>query len=377
MQKVKDLKGNEEGLVTLAVDLLNLLCGYVLYQNFKDRQHPLVFGSITWKPHETNYSQPHCKLCGLYCSLLALRYNLWGSWSKIEINAKFLKEMLNNPSPPSAQMNQWLLWIYMFNFVFKHIPADSQTVPDGLSCWPRAENDTEISNHDIENSGKFIFDPSNSQHHNSVQSELEYPHFEPQTTLIPEETHINFTDNKLNAAWKLGMNPNVWFVHPASLMAKTRSQTLVKPKPQPSVYVELPCRSQKPVPTKQIESSALENPAPSLIPGEHHPHKIYNCDSNKYREQIELILNTGQIPPEITSQASFVKRARKFFLKDDQLCHQGKNMPRLVVLDEYKCDDLITKAHNILGHWGQEPTYQKLASSFLRPNMYLQVLEHC
>jgi hypothetical protein len=51
----------------------------------------------------------------------------------IEVDAKYLKGMLNNPDiRPNATINQWIAGILLFDFKLVHVPVTHHTAADGL-----------------------------------------------------------------------------------------------------------------------------------------------------------------------------------------------------------------------------------------------------
>lgn len=116
-----------EGQLVLAVDSSCIAIGFVLYQMLKEddpeirphdnteqtpdepssvpsekgntrkggirlKKFPLRFGSITLNEVENQYSQPKVELYGLFRSLKALEYFLWGVRVVIEVDASFLSK---------------------------------------------------------------------------------------------------------------------------------------------------------------------------------------------------------------------------------------------------------------------------------------------
>ena len=52
----------------------------------------------------------------------------------LEVNAKYIKDMLNNPDlQPNATLNQWIQGIMLFDFELRHVPAERHCGPDALS----------------------------------------------------------------------------------------------------------------------------------------------------------------------------------------------------------------------------------------------------
>jgi hypothetical protein len=72
------------------------------------RRYPSRFGSIVWTECESQYSQAKLELYGLFLTLHAYRIYIIGVKNIIvEVDAKYLKGMLNNPDiQPNATINQ-------------------------------------------------------------------------------------------------------------------------------------------------------------------------------------------------------------------------------------------------------------------------------
>ena len=70
----------------------------------------------------------------MYYALQLLKLYLIGVQNLIiEVDARYIKGMLNNPDiNSSASMNQWILAILMFHFNLIHVPRTHHT-PDELS----------------------------------------------------------------------------------------------------------------------------------------------------------------------------------------------------------------------------------------------------
>ena len=51
--------------------------------------------------------------------------------------------MINAPSLPNARMTQWVAFIQLFSFDMVHRPGKSFTMPDGLSCRPYADDESD------------------------------------------------------------------------------------------------------------------------------------------------------------------------------------------------------------------------------------------
>lgn len=130
--------------VILAVDSSIIAVGFILMQVRPDnRRYPNRFGSITWNDRESRYSQAKLELYGLFRALRAFRIYIVGVKNLIvEVDAKYLKGMLNNPDvQPNATINRWIAGVLLFDFTLRHVPAASHAAADGLSRRPRAPED--------------------------------------------------------------------------------------------------------------------------------------------------------------------------------------------------------------------------------------------
>ena len=90
------------------------------------------------------------KLYGLFHALKATQlYTIGVKELVIEMDAKFIKGMLNNPMlHPNDAVNQWIATILLFNFELMHVPTEKHTRADGLSQCPLADNDDSPDNTD-------------------------------------------------------------------------------------------------------------------------------------------------------------------------------------------------------------------------------------
>ena len=134
------------GLVTLAVDSSVIGAGWIISQISDKGDLPVLFGSVTFKPHESRYSQPKLELYGLFRALKAERHRLYGIHFRVKVDARSLIEMINKPDLlPNAPGNRWMAFIQLFDFEVVHVKAERHKGPDGLSRRRRAEDDSEDS----------------------------------------------------------------------------------------------------------------------------------------------------------------------------------------------------------------------------------------
>jgi hypothetical protein len=147
MENIKDLITRSPALrllnyaahdwpIILAIDSSITAVGYVLMRVRDNKcRYPSRFGSIAWMEHESQYSQAKLELYGLFHALCAYRIYIIGVKNLIvEVDAKYLKGMLNNPDiQPNTTINQWITGILLFDFKLVHVPAIHHTATDGLS----------------------------------------------------------------------------------------------------------------------------------------------------------------------------------------------------------------------------------------------------
>ena len=135
----------EHGLVILAVDSSIHGSGWILYQIRADERNPALFGSCTFNAAESRYSQPKVELYGVFRALKEVRYRVWGLWFRLEVDAKFLEQMIKEPDLPNAPMTRWITYLRLFSFQLRHVPAEKGKGQDGMSRRGWAEGDSDES----------------------------------------------------------------------------------------------------------------------------------------------------------------------------------------------------------------------------------------
>ena len=136
-------RASDHGLVIVAVDSCQNGTGWILYQVVEKEKHPVIFGSCTFNDTESRYSQAKLELYGVFRAVKDLRHRIWGIHFRIDIDAKFLIEMVKQPDLPNAPMTRWISYIALFDYVMNHVPAQSHAGVDGLSRRKRTPEDTE------------------------------------------------------------------------------------------------------------------------------------------------------------------------------------------------------------------------------------------
>jgi hypothetical protein len=136
---------SDHGLVIVAVDSSVHGAGWVMYQQDGEEKHPVLFGSCTFSETESRYSQPKCELYGVFRALKDLRHRIWGIHFRLDVDAKFLAEMIKSPDLPNAPMTRWVMYLTLFEFEVNHVPAEKHQAPDGLSRRKHSPLDSDES----------------------------------------------------------------------------------------------------------------------------------------------------------------------------------------------------------------------------------------
>ena len=126
-------RDSDHGLVIVAVDSSIHGAGWVVYHKLVNDKHPMLFGSCTFSDAESRYSQPKCELFGVFCALKDLWHRVWGIHFHLDVDAKFLVEMVKTPDLPNTPMTRWVMYLSLFDFKINHMPAEKHKAPDGLS----------------------------------------------------------------------------------------------------------------------------------------------------------------------------------------------------------------------------------------------------
>lgn len=94
--------------------------------------------------------------------------------------------------------------------------------------------------------------------------------------------------------------------------------------------------------------------------------------------QIWRFLVSLEVPQDLSQQARkrFVKRALEFFLQDSLMYKRNHGHPLRVVLETEKRVQIMTQAHEELGHRGEFAVYEQLKKRFYWPHMRAHVRHH-
>lgn len=334
-----------EGRLILAVDSSMVAVGFVLYQVFRSNdsdlnpdatttrnskliKFPLRYGSITLNQVESRYGQPKIELYGLFRALKALEHLIWGFNVLVEMDASFLKAMVNSPGLPNAAATRWISYIQLFDLEYKHISAEQHKVPDGLSRRAHTKEDSDNTElgEDYDQIGPFI---DSSMHPiQYIPPPMQVKILQPKKA----DTHL------IAAAKSFEQDYEPYLVAVTSGIAK---------------------RGEK------AQDLQL------------HPHHVLDKEKPDYWNNIIEYLQTLKVPKGVKNRKSFIQTVRKYFIYKGFLWRRTKDLPRRVILDKKAQEELIREAHDESGHRGRNPTYWKLASFYFWPNMLAEVALHC
>lgn len=314
-----------ERTVIFSVDSSVIAVGYILSQLGEDgRRYPSRYGSITWNPVESRYSQAKLELYGLYRALRAARLHIFGVQDlEVEVDAKYIKGMLNKPDiQPNASINRWIAGILLFNPRIVHVPADKHTGADGLSRRHEYPGDLkETDDHEA------WLDRALSLHIGLVNRD--YPMYRPNMHSFYYDSYANEPMNQLCT--------------------------------MPS------CESYANILTEDSDSETPRGDEP-VFPMRSDHAKSRDAELTLFKHYLETL----ERPTELSGSklASFLRRASQYFIFNDKLMKrsvEGKHT--IVLLDYHKRFSVITQAHDDLGHKGLYPTHARVKDRFWWPNL--------
>jgi hypothetical protein len=346
-----EFRDSDLGLVTLAVDSSYIGAGWILSQVLDKGDLPILFGSVTFKEHESRYSQPKLELFGLFRALKAERHRLYGIHFRVKVDARSLIEMINKPDlMPSAPGNRWLAFIHLFDFEITHVPAERHKGPDGLSRRRRADDDSTDSDSemDADDENKFAHSTGRLVEINEVTQGFLELEEDFKTSKKVLSTRLN---RRLGECLAIDV---VW----------DRSYSLAPVEGNHLLF------------EGRAKVGAAEN-SPEFKT-EPHEHQLPDSDSEEFWDQILAFLMTMKLPADAEEARRIKTRAKPFFLLEKILWRRNGTRPPLqVVLEPSRRVRLTKQAHDDSGHRGKDPTYKKLSDSFWWPNQYLFVQEYC
>jgi transposase InsO family protein len=129
-------------MIYLAVDSSHIAVGWEIGQDHNGIRRPARFGSLTFNEREGRYSQAKLELYGVFKALKKCSQWIYGRKVRLEVDAKYLIEMVNSPELPNSAMTRWLWYIHNFDLQFVHVPANKHVVVDGLSRRRKSVDDS-------------------------------------------------------------------------------------------------------------------------------------------------------------------------------------------------------------------------------------------
>ncbi len=147
--QLPDQRDNELGLVTVHVDSLTISVRWMITQHLTNMEYLIVFGSIMFNEHEVQYLQPKLELYGVFRALKAECHRLHNIHFRLTVDVGFLVQMMMSPDLPNAAMMCWITYIQLFMFEVNHTPGTAHCVPDGLSHWLHAADNSDYSDGDV------------------------------------------------------------------------------------------------------------------------------------------------------------------------------------------------------------------------------------
>src|SRR5260370_26890622 len=107
----------------IQVDSSIIGMGWVINQQLEDQQYPMVFGSLTFNPIESRYSQPKLELYGVLRAFKGEWHRLHSIHFKLQVDVSSIIQMVNAPDLPNAAMTRWITYIQLFSFEVEHVKA--------------------------------------------------------------------------------------------------------------------------------------------------------------------------------------------------------------------------------------------------------------
>src|SRR5882724_4425112 len=129
--------------VILAIDSSCIATRFILLQLGADgKWYPSHFGSITWNNWELHYSQAKIEIYSLWCALQAYQLYIIGIRNlMVEIDASYIKGMLNNLDIQLGVAVNRIVGIKPFHFELVHVPGTLHTGLNSLSHHAPSPND--------------------------------------------------------------------------------------------------------------------------------------------------------------------------------------------------------------------------------------------
>lgn len=407
-----------DGLVVVGVDSSIYGAGWVLYQYHGNVRHPALFGSCTFSAPESRYSQPKIELYGVFRALKELRGRIWGTHILIEVDAKFLQQMIREPDLPNAPMTRWVSYIQLFDFTLQHVPAEKGKAQDALSRRPSAPDDSEES--DGEGHLDEVLGYQGEYAHSSLvqiptsravfaaqaydamaPARRSYGRdFSSQDTILDPTLHsvthlgsFTFEDPRFQVFASMLRAPTTVpeFTDEAfKVVVANDSDFLLGDEVVHLEYwtTEYVKRSTRDSFTSVTHFSrhwdTLHNVASRAVPfaamplGADTAPLAKGVVADEGWEDIVSFLKTGELPEHVRADklavVRFKTRASRFSIFHDRLWRdqRGKS-PLLVVTRVAYRKQLVAEAHKVVGHRGRDATFKALSDRYYWPTLYADV----
>lgn len=388
-------RSSDDGLVVLAVDSSMYGAGWVLFQYFETDKHPILFGSCTFNPTESRYSQPKVELYGVFRAFKECRHRIWGIRFRLEVDASYLKRMIHEPDLPNAPMTRWVSYLQLFDFELKHIPAEKHRAPDGLSRRRQSEEDSEESDGETQ-LDKFIGAARvkrKKEEGRAWSVGLEVGEDtrrardfvgidrvrDDRGTIIGLEGVVEVVEVEAEVAkggWLIRAEDETdlgtMFTRPREAEEKHQDYDLGGEQIS-LTYVEYHRDLKRPEREQRAVSAGERGERKKT-----HMYQTLEEDGPGLFEGIQDYLESGNIPTEAAKEKSsrrgFIRRADGFFVHHGRLWKKmAGRLPRLVVEEQAQRVRIIAQAHNDCGHRGRDPTYKKISERYYWPNMYTDI----
>ncbi|KAL1938197.1 hypothetical protein VTO73DRAFT_11841 [Trametes versicolor] len=336
-----------DGLVVVGVDSSIYGAGWVLYQYHGSVRHPALFGSCTFTAPESRYSQPKIELYGVFRALKELRTRIWGAHILVEVDAKFLQQMIREPDLPNAPMTRWVSYIQLFDFTLQHVPAEKGKAQDALSRRPSAPDDSEESDGEA-----HLDEVLGYQGEYALDSSSLIP---TSRTVFAAQAHDAMSPSRMS--YGRDFNADNTHLH-ARIHSVTHMGTVPLDDPQARVFALM------------LRDSLTES--------------VYTGEEVKNTRPLEadFLLGDEVVHLEywetsytvLSARERFKAKAARFTILNDRLWRnrRGKS-PLLVVTREAYRKQLVAEAHKVVGHRGRDTTYKALSDRYFWPTLYADV----
>ena len=336
--------------VILAVDSCANGVGYILFQIGENgKRYPSRFGSITFNDRESRYSQAKLELYGLFRALKHTQiFTIGVKKLVVEMDAKFVKDMINSPTlHPNDAINRWISAILLFDFESVHVPAEKHTGADGLSRRPRAEEDPPPEDSDeledwIDSNAGFYLDFHTPTFHDPLLSVVQ--------SYLLNSPIVPYSFSEQTSSFTL------------SCVLPTSSSIF------PITSHNLPVSSFNATPSSL---SPTRSPTPIPSPSFAIPRSVKALRRDDKVSTIRQFLSNPQRPPNLSDDQYrlFIRQAANYFIFEGNLFRKNQSGSPQLVPEPSDRLELISYAHDVLGHKGLFATTQAISLRFWWPEL--------